>query len=162
MEQSNYIEIKECPICGSEESKLFLESNDYSTSKEDFNVRECSSCSFRFTSPIPTEDRIGSYYESEDYISHTDSNKGMMNKVYQKVRTKAIKNKEYLIDTFNGEKTLLDIGCGTGDFLHFCKQHGWQTLGLEPDEGARGIANKIIPSNKQSFARFASSLLIAK
>ena len=142
VEQMSLVDIKECPICSEKESKLFLKSNDYSTSKEDFDIRECVSCGFRFTSPIPSEDRIGSYYKSEDYISHTDSKKGMMNKVYHSVRKKAIKNKEYLIDTFNVGNNLLDIGCGTGDFLHFCKDKGWNTFGLEPDADAREICSK--------------------
>lgn len=142
VEQMDLIHVESCPICGSNESELYLESKDYSTSKEPFSIRQCSGCSFRFTSPVPSEDKIGSYYESEDYISHTDSKKGVMNKVYHIVRKKAIRNKEYLIDTFNVEKSLLDIGCGTGDFLHFCKEHGWDILGLEPDAGARSICAK--------------------
>ncbi len=142
VKQSKLIEVKECPICGSKESVLFLESNDFSTSGEDFSIRECADCNFRFTSPIPTEDRIGSYYESEDYISHTDSKKGMMNKIYQTVRRRAIRSKEQLIASFATERKLLDIGCGTGDFLSHCKELGWDTQGLEPDEGARNICRE--------------------
>ena len=33
--------------------------------------------------------------------------------------------------------TILDIGCGTGAFLHTMKQAGWNITGLEPDETAR-------------------------
>ncbi|MBL4705448.1 MAG: class I SAM-dependent methyltransferase [Flavobacteriales bacterium] len=137
----NLVDIKECPICGNTKSNLFLESNDYSTSKKDFSIRECASCNFRFTSPIPSENQIGSYYESEDYISHTDSNKGIMNKVYQTVRNRAIKQKQNLISSLTAEKTLLDIGCGTGDFLKFCQDHNWQTIGLEPSASAREICH---------------------
>jgi len=133
------IEVNECPICGFAASNLFISSLDFSTTQEEFSIRQCSSCNFRFTSPIPSEDRIGDYYQSEDYISHSDSKKGLMNKVYHVVRKRAIRKKEKLISTVNGDKVLLDIGCGTGDFLKFCNDKGWSCSGLEPDEGARKI-----------------------
>ena len=133
------VEVNECPICGFEKSSLFLQSVDFSTTQEEFSVRQCASCNFRFTSPIPSEDRIGDYYQSEDYISHTDSKKGLMNKVYHVVRNRAIRKKERLISSVEGGKELLDIGCGTGDFLKFCVENGWSGRGLEPDAGARNI-----------------------
>ena len=142
MEHMNLIDVKICPICGLDESKVFLNSKDYSTSKEAFSIRECGSCSFRFTSPIPAEDKIGEYYQSEEYISHTDSSAGLMNKVYRLVRKLAIKKKEQLARNGVLDKSLLDIGCGTGDFLSFCKTNGWNVLGLEPDNGARAICKE--------------------
>ena len=142
MEHMKLIDVKKCPICGLNKSNLFLEATDYSTSKESFSIRECDSCRFRFTSPIPTEDKIGEYYQSEDYISHTDSSKGLMNKVYRLVRKRAIKKKEGLARNGTREKSLIDIGCGTGDFLNYCKGNGWSVLGLEPDEGARQICKE--------------------
>jgi ubiquinone/menaquinone biosynthesis C-methylase UbiE len=141
VEQMNLVDIKECPICESSGSELFLESNDYSTSKKDFSIRECASCNFRFTSPLPSENDIGCFYESEDYISHTDSNKGVLNKVYQTVRNRAIKQKQNLISSLTKDKTLLDIGCGTGDFLKFCQDQNWKTIGLEPSPSAREICH---------------------
>ena len=136
------IEIKECPICGTEDSKLFLNAKDYSTSQEPFSIRECCSCGFRFTSPIPAEDKLPDYYQSDDYISHTDSNEGLMNKVYHFIRKRAIKKKERLLSQVVNEKTLIDIGCGTGDFLNYCKLQGWNVTGLEPDKGARNICKE--------------------
>jgi 2-polyprenyl-3-methyl-5-hydroxy-6-metoxy-1,4-benzoquinol methylase len=142
VEHMNLIDVKRCPICGLDESKVFLNSKDYSTSKESFSIRECGSCSFRFTSPIPAEDKIGEYYQSKEYISHTDSSAGLMNKVYRLVRKLAIKKKEQLARNGVLDKSLLDIGCGTGDFLSFCKTNGWNVLGLEPDNGARAICKE--------------------
>ena len=33
--------------------------------------------------------------------------------------------------------SILDIGCGTGDFLSKCKRKKWDTMGIEPSDIAR-------------------------
>ena len=61
------------------------------------------------------------YYKSDDYISHTDTKRNLLEFVYQSVRQIALKKKIKLINSFNSEaNNLLDIGCGTGDFLECC------------------------------------------
>lgn len=142
VEQKAKAERKQCPICGSEEKTLFLSSIDYSCSKEGFDIQECNECHFRYTSPVPHEENIGAYYESDLYISHTDSKKGLINKVYQKVRKHAIKQKFELVKRLAKGESLLDIGCGTGDFLKYVKEQNWKVKGLEPDQGARSICER--------------------
>ncbi len=138
--------IKNCPICSSENHTFWRKGIDHNVSNDDFKIVSCDNCGFRFTNPIPTENTIGNYYKSENYISHSSTKKGLINKVYHIVRNRAIKQKESLIDSLTKEKNLLDIGCGTGDFLGYCKSQKWNAIGLEPDEDARKIAlekNKI-------------------
>ena len=132
--------IDKCPICGSEKQHIVLEAKDHNVSNDQFKIVECDDCSFRFTNPIPTEETIGEYYKSENYVSHSGTKKGLVNKVYHIVRNRAIKQKENLAKRNSKGKSILDIGCGTGDFLGYCKTQNWKTLGLEPDESARKIA----------------------
>lgn len=134
------IEIKECPICGSTSFVDYMEVKDNSISKETFKIIQCSSCGLRATSPRPEDKDLGRYYESEDYISHSDTNKGVINFLYQKVKSITLKKKEKMISSFNTEKSLLDIGAGTGDFMIYCKSKGWKVSGLEPDINARNKA----------------------
>lgn len=139
-------EIKNCPICDSEKHTFWRKSKDHNVSNDEFKITACNGCGFKFTNPIPTENTIGAYYKSENYISHSSTKKGVINKIYHKVRERAITQKEELISSLTKEKTLLDIGCGTGDFLGYCKQKNWNTIGLEPDGDARKLAkanNKI-------------------
>jgi len=131
-----------CPLCDSNQQAKFLESRDYGNTQEPFTIVECKGCGLKFTNPVPKEIHIGAYYKSENYISHTDSRKGLMNQVYHKVRKKAIRDKELLIARLTDERRLLDIGCGTGDFLKHCQDKKWQALGLEPDIDARNIAKE--------------------
>ncbi len=36
---------------------------------------------------------------------------------------------------------MLDVGCGTGDFLQIAQQNNWTVSGIEPNDKAREIAN---------------------
>jgi 2-polyprenyl-3-methyl-5-hydroxy-6-metoxy-1,4-benzoquinol methylase len=137
------IELKNCPVCTGTELGHYLTVKDHSISGESFNISTCKSCGFRFTNPIPTEETIGKYYQSEDYISHSDTNKGIINKLYHLVRKQSLKSKLNLINKAVPNKgTILDIGCGTGYFLQSCKENGWKIEGMEPDPNARLLAEK--------------------
>ena len=50
-----------------------------------------------FTQGAPVEAEIGRYYETPDYISHTDIRKGLMNRVYHEVRKYMLSRKAKLI-----------------------------------------------------------------
>ncbi len=132
----------ECPVCKGNELSLFLSCKDYTVSRETFSIEKCKSCGFNFTNPRPTSSEIGKYYESEDYISHSNTNKGIINRIYQGVRKYTIQKKVALINSFVKEtdKNILDIGCGTGEFLNACKNDGWNAQGIEPSLNARKLA----------------------
>lgn len=136
-----------CPICNGLEvfERLFVK--DHSVSGEIFQLFACRTCAALYTFNPPAPDQIGVYYQSDAYISHTDSNKGLFNKVYQRVRKFALANKRKLIEHQDAGQTqgkILDYGCGTGAFLHEMKLAGWDVTGLEPDESARSRASSLI------------------
>jgi len=133
-----------CPICGNTETEQFIDCLDYSVSKEHFHLVRCKNCTFTFTNPRPDEAHISKYYQSPEYISHSDTSKGLINKVYHLVRQKTLADKLKLINNIHLKGKLLDIGCGTGAFLEICKKNGWKVKGTEPDNGARHIAQKKI------------------
>lgn len=116
---------------------------DHSVSREEFQLIENSEFGFLETSPQPSKDKLPEYYESEDYISHTDSKRNLFEKVYHVVRSISLKKKLDLINSYSSEeKKLLDVGCGTGDFLQTAIENNWVVSGIEPNEQAREIANK--------------------
>lgn len=136
--------ILKCPICDGLSFSPFITTKDFSVSKEEFSIVKCNSCGFHFTNPIPSEDKIGAYYKSEDYVSHSSSNKGVINKIYLKVRNYTLKQKLKLIRRLSHGKEVLDIGAGTGHFLATLKSDGYKVTGLEPDIDARTFAlNKL-------------------
>jgi 2-polyprenyl-3-methyl-5-hydroxy-6-metoxy-1,4-benzoquinol methylase len=121
--------------------KHFLTVIDYSVSKESFDLYYDQDLDMLITSPQPSPENLGKYYESTDYISHTDSKRSLFEKAYHFVKGIALNNKLNLINNCSATKgNLLDIGAGTGDFLLTAKQNGWNTIGVEPSEKAKGIA----------------------
>jgi len=138
-----------CPVCGHNKFETKLSVKDYTVSNETFDIVECHQCSLRFTQQVPDETQIGRYYQSEEYISHTDSKKGLFNNVYQLVRGFALKSKRNLVEEFtqSQQKKMLDYGCGTGAFLNEMKLNGWEVIGMEPDPGAAQKAMELTSSD---------------
>lgn len=134
--------VTSCPICSGNQFIDFLSVTDYSVSKHAFTISECKGCSFRFTNPIPTEEKIGDYYKFDAYVSHSDDKTGIINSLYHLVRKYTLGKKYRLLRGYIKRGNLLDIGSGTGYFLSYMKDKGWQVSGLEPDEQARRIATE--------------------
>ncbi|MBQ8222558.1 MAG: class I SAM-dependent methyltransferase [Bacteroidales bacterium] len=130
-----------CPWCESENNSSFLKLKDYFLSQEEFEIYECEECKLLFTIPCPPPSEIGNYYKSEDYLSHNEKKKGIVPTIYNFVKGINIKNK-YRITTGEKKVSLLDIGCGVGDFLLYAKKNGCKITGIEPNEDARNIAEK--------------------
>ncbi|CAD0003743.1 MULTISPECIES: class I SAM-dependent methyltransferase [Flavobacterium] len=123
--------------------KHFLTVKDHSVSKEIFDLYYDENLDMLITSPQPDLENLGRYYESEDYISHTDNKRSVFEKAYHFVKNIALKNKLNLINSEQTQKgKILDIGAGTGDFLLTAKNDGWETFGVEPSERAKEIAKK--------------------
>ena len=128
-----------CPICNSTDIQPALTAKDFTVSQKLFAIWHCNNCMARFTQDQPDNKEISSYYESADYISHSDTQKGLINKLYHLVRKITLQTKRRLIKRESGmyKGTLLDIGCGTGAFLQIMKEAGWTVTGIEPEVNAR-------------------------
>jgi 2-polyprenyl-3-methyl-5-hydroxy-6-metoxy-1,4-benzoquinol methylase len=139
------IDYANCPVCNSRDIKNVLQVKDYTVSGELFTIAECKSCTFRFTQDVPDENTIGPYYKSEDYISHTNTAKGFINRLYHAVRKRTLAGKRKLVEENTRVKAgkILDAGSGIGSFVNEMKQHGWEATGLEPDADARKVAKDL-------------------
>ena len=132
--------------------ELYLTCNDYTVSNKKFDLLYNSELDMLETFPQPIGNDLAKYYESENYISHTDSKKSLTDKLYQIVKSFALKSKLKLIDSFQTEeKNILDVGCGTGEFLLTCKNGGWNVMGVEPNLNARELAISKLNGNDSSI-----------
>jgi 2-polyprenyl-3-methyl-5-hydroxy-6-metoxy-1,4-benzoquinol methylase len=113
---------------------------DFSVSGESFVLIPNESGDLLATSPRPSIADLAKYYESPDYISHTDGKRSWFERLYHLVKSVAISNKLAVIGDYKHGGNLLDIGAGTGDFLAAAKRKGWKVSGSEPSIGARAMA----------------------
>ena len=119
---------------------FFKKVKDYSVSNEVFELHHNPEYDMLLTFPKPSLDKLPSYYESADYISHTDGKRSLFERAYQFIKSIALKNKVKLVNAQAAKGTLLDIGAGTGDFLVVAQKDGWNTTGIEPSTKAKNSA----------------------
>lgn len=143
-----YEKLDQCPACKNKQFENYMICDDHSVSGESFALVKCLQCGLVFTNPRPEETNLSKYYESDQYVSHTDQGNSLINIIYKIARNYTLKDKVQLIRSVNnGSGALLDYGCGTGDFVKKANQQHWQAFGYEPDKKARSIASQKNPSS---------------
>jgi 2-polyprenyl-3-methyl-5-hydroxy-6-metoxy-1,4-benzoquinol methylase len=117
-------------------NKIHLTTKDHLITKEKFSLEVDAEYDMLVTIPQPK--KLEKYYQTTNYISHSDTAKNLFEKIYQIIKKHTLRKKTKLINQFskNG-KSLLDIGCGTGEFLVMAKNDYWSTFGVEPNLKAR-------------------------
>ncbi|WP_010135492.1 class I SAM-dependent methyltransferase [Ochrovirga pacifica] len=131
----------------------YLKTKDFAVSKETFELILDDRIDLLITNPRPKKGDLEKYYQSEAYISHTDRKKNVTEYIYSWVKKYTLNKKLQLLNSFPVEnKTLLDIGCGTGDFLAICQQNGWKVTGIEPSLKARKKAEDKLNKNTYLYS----------
>ncbi|HMB62807.1 MAG TPA: class I SAM-dependent methyltransferase [Eudoraea sp.] len=121
--------------------KLFLTTKDYAVTGREFQLLHDEKMDMLVTSPQPAA--MEEYYDSQNYISHSNSRRDLSEKLYHFIKRYTLWRKVVLINSFGTEnKFLLDVGAGTGDFLSRARYGGWKIQGVEPNPMARGKASE--------------------
>jgi SAM-dependent methyltransferase len=131
------ITLANCPSCGQTTFSPYLSAKDHTYSKSRFQLVKCDSCTLVFTNPLPEESEIAKYYDNPDYVSHSDTKRGVLFTVYALVKSRALKQKRLLLENQTTQRTALDYGAGTGDFSAELAHNGWSVISYEPDGNAR-------------------------
>lgn len=115
-----------------------LSCKDYLVSGEVFDLELNPEEDMLLTTPQPSPKELQGYYQSEDYISHTDRKESLFEMVYHLVKRIQLRSKTTRVSRLLPLKgTLLDVGAGTGDFVVRCQQLGWNSKGIEPNTVAQ-------------------------
>jgi 2-polyprenyl-3-methyl-5-hydroxy-6-metoxy-1,4-benzoquinol methylase len=138
------VDHRTCPLCSSVKIELQFTCKDHFVSGEVFPVSTCADCGFTFTSEHPDEESSARYYESEEYISHSDTSGGIINRLYKIARGFMLHRKSAIVKRLTGlgRGSLLDIGSGTGYFAGAMKRAGWQVTGIEISSKAREFSRE--------------------
>lgn len=132
-----------CPLCNSSDSKFYIKPYHWRKTKKQFTVVECNKCAHLYTKDAPLESDIAAYYDSETYISHTDSKKTVFDKIYNVVKQYMLAQKWKWMRPHVPRGTIVDYGAGTGSFVHFIKQLGREAYGYEIAKTGRETAKKL-------------------
>lgn len=141
-ERMTIISYNKCPLCKSSAIKKRFACVDNFATKESFDIHECEDCGFVFTHNFPDEKEIDRYYESPSYISHSNTDKGLVNSMYHLVRKIMLRKKARLVERCSLLKRgkLLDYGAGTGYFARTMAARGWDVTAIEKSGKARELA----------------------
>lgn len=132
--------LTECPVCKKTDMKHYITCQDHMKSKQSFTLTRCNNCTLIATNPRPELKDLDNYYDFEDYISHSQTKKGLINKCYHIIKAINTNRKVKLLGKQKG--SVLEIGSGTGYLLNKCRKKGWETVGVEHNMKARENANR--------------------
>lgn len=140
----NIFHITHCIVCSGTDFSKKISAKDWLVSKEPFDILQCNACGFRFTQDAPDVEHIAPYYNTENYIEHSDTKRGLTFSLYHYGRKIMLKHKLRLINKLATSKTkkLLDVGSGSGYFLNFMKNNGYDCTGIEISKTARELTKK--------------------
>ena len=148
-----------CPVCGHSSLKHYLDVTDWLVSKERFELKQCEQCHFVFTANAPSEKEIGPYYNSEEYVEHSDTTNGLIYSIYHVARRVMLNFKYRKIKRLNTGKKLLDIGSGSGYFMNHMKKNGYDVTGVEISEKATALCEKTFGIKAHSPSEFIEEKL---
>lgn len=159
--QKQHFHISNCPVCGSEESTFlnYKKVPDWLVSKEVFELKQCNNCTFIFTANAPLAENAGPYYESEEYVEHSDTNKGLIYSVYHQARKLMLKYKLGIVKKHTSGTKLLDIGSASGYFISYMKQKNYIVSGVEISEKAVELCKEKFDISVNSPAEFLANTL---
>jgi 2-polyprenyl-3-methyl-5-hydroxy-6-metoxy-1,4-benzoquinol methylase len=151
-----------CPICNHATHYSFSGRDLMFNHFERFDYYQCKNCELIFQVPLPSAERISSFYPDE-YDIYEEHNRLKRIGAFRLASLKrkfgyahleinpAISLISSIFDIFKSNifeipfiknGVVLDIGCGNGRFLHGMQQLGWQTKGVEFNAGAVEVCKK--------------------
>lgn len=127
----------ECPLCEKKSQFKFLKSHSDSATNQEYKLYECTKCRVWFWPPLKNPG--AEWYECDERYAGRNADPNL----------KPIWNYKKIISFLKPDVgQVLDIGCGTGDFLAYAKKNGWEVSGIDFDAAAIKTAKEIFKLDK--------------
>jgi len=149
---------KTCPSCNREAIVDELASNQLAlaSAPTDCTILKCVSCNMRWLIPFPVINEGDSLYDRDYYTSSICGGASYSDKKTELELCYRITAKRFL--SLGVTENLLDVGCGTGDFLSIAKAQGLDGEGVEPSRFAASEAvARGIPTHHGFIDEFVGS-----
>jgi SAM-dependent methyltransferase len=133
--------VSRCRICGSDRIAFYAMMTDNGHLRRadiKLPVYRCRACDVFFLNPPPPAD-VGREYFAQAYANEVRGSLYYNNEFKDRVSELRLK---LLADYGTTGGTLLDIGCGKGQFVYAARKGGWDAWGVELDEGACEYARR--------------------
>ena len=131
-----------CNLCGMEHSLLLWKTPDrmYGTPGE-FTYVRCEDCGLIYMNPRPTRGHLDKLYPQVYGPYEAWANRPRPSTFWEGMHLRFWKQpiQQFYASPAPGGR-LLEIGCGSGAFLHQARQLGWEILGIEPSRQAANYA----------------------
>jgi SAM-dependent methyltransferase len=142
-----------CPICSTAETDFFAVGQDrlFHAVADSFHLRRCRACRCIFQDPIPAQDEIKRFYPREYWWAPAPRQSSAILRGLKYLESAyrefvALDHVRFLERCARrsgaGEKLLLDIGCGSGMFLHLARKRGFASHGMDVSEAAVQLARR--------------------
>lgn len=123
-----------CPICSTHEFESLFKATDphYGIAGEYCIVR-CRGCGLRFVDPMYSDEDSARLYP-EDYYAYQDPHRSPKWKmICKRILGYRLSSKD---PKFSVPGRMLDVGCGSGEFVAAMKAQGWDAQGIEISSSA--------------------------
>jgi SAM-dependent methyltransferase len=116
-----------------------IETKDYLATNELFVVEEKEN-GISFTHPVVSDEEIDKYYNTTDYLSHSN-NKSLISFFFNFFSNIMVKKKTAFMLRLGVINTYLDYGCGVGKLVSSMKEKGVASYGYDTSSLAISVCN---------------------
>jgi 2-polyprenyl-3-methyl-5-hydroxy-6-metoxy-1,4-benzoquinol methylase len=142
-----------CPICRRPDAMACSPGKDrlFGLARGVFPLFRCISCGCIFQHPLPDDSSLAKFYPQEYWWSEESGQGSGPARIFRNLekayREFVVADHVRFLDfcsrkRASGGKLLLDIGCGSGSFLHVAQSHGYSPHGMDQSAKAVEIVKK--------------------
>ncbi|MBM3791435.1 MAG: class I SAM-dependent methyltransferase [Acidobacteria bacterium] len=140
-----------CPICRNESCSFRFSQSDrlFGIVPGVFRIHRCPDCRCTFQSPLPGAKELSAYYPESYWWSEDAGTRGALDRTVRRLEARyrewvAWSHVRFLERCAGraqtGGRSLLDVGCGNGTFLHLARKRGFVPHGMDSSAQAGAIA----------------------